>query len=140
LTQGRPWHPQARFAAAIDLMDSHRPQLSHVISRTIVSLRGACGADLDLLYAQPDGLPDAPAMARSLLQALLPEVAPAAARVHLLEGDAKQVLPGFAQERDYDLIAVGMLREASFACYLRSLLAQLLRSLRGDVLIVKPEG
>jgi hypothetical protein len=143
LTQGAPWHPRARFAIAIDVMDQQRPQLSRAIRNILASLQSVCGAELHLLYARPqrDGCEDTGAESpaqRQLLQ-LSRELAIESQSVHVLRGEAKTVLPVFAAEQGFDVIAVGEPRDGSFPAYAKSLPAELLRSQSGDVLFVNTE-
>lgn len=144
LTQGQPWHPFARFAAAIDVMDPGRPHLSRAVCGMMASLRSACGAELDLLYAHPqrpwrEDIGAESAVQRQLQQ-LSRDLGIESQCVHVLRGEAKAVLPPFAAVRGFDVIAVGELRDPSFSAYVQSLPAELLRSLPGDVLFVKTEN
>lgn len=138
LTQGQPWHPRARFAAAIDVKDQHRTQRPRAAA-SMASLRIACGADLDLLYAQPPMLQlgegaKRPAP-RRLLQ-LAKELSIGSKQIQILSGEATEVLPAFAAAQEYDVVAVEQCRDGSFPGYLHSLSARLLQSFQGDVLVV----
>jgi hypothetical protein len=144
LTQGAPWHPRARFAVAMDPMDQRRLQLSRAIGNILGSFQSVCGAELHLLYAQPqrDGGEDiaaeSPAQRQLLQLSRELEIEPQA--VHVLRGEAKTVLPTFAAEKGFDVVAVGEPRDGSFPAYLKSLPAELLRLRSGDVLFVKTQN
>ena len=136
LTQGTPWHPRARFAVAIDVMDQQRRSHSRAVCNMLTSLQAACGAELDLLYAQPQREESSPQP--QLLQ-LARESAIESQSMHVLRGEPSAVLPPYAAARGFDVIAVGVQRDKSFPAYVKSLPAELLRSLPVDVLFVKNE-
>jgi hypothetical protein len=52
LTQGRTWHPRARFAAAVGLGEAADGAPCAPIERALAALREACGAELRLLCWQ----------------------------------------------------------------------------------------
>jgi nucleotide-binding universal stress UspA family protein len=140
LTHGEPWHPVARFAAAVDLMNPQSPKLPDTVVETAESLRGACGAELDLVYVRPAGPPSDATLrepaAQSALQALARQAGVDPGRAHIIAGDFVNALPRFALHREYDLIALGAACTAEAPD--RGLLEQLLRLTVCDLLFVKP--
>jgi universal stress protein E len=142
LTQGRAWHPRPRFAAAIDILDRRTPNLPVAIAQTSSWLRGACGADLTMMYAQTQKssamVPGEESPAQLRLRQLGLEFAIDPQDLHMLSGNANEALPRFAGERAYDLVAVGVSDRSSFPEFVGSLSGQLLRATDCDVLIVKP--
>src|SRR5688572_31114641 len=52
ITRGRPWHPQPRFAAAVDLSGEETPGMSRAILHTAEYLALGCGATLDVIYGE----------------------------------------------------------------------------------------
>jgi nucleotide-binding universal stress UspA family protein len=139
LTHGRPWHPRARFAAAIDVMDRQWPGLTDRVTKSITSLKGACGADLDLVYAQPDRLPLAPegeSPAQLRLEKLMREFFVEPQHMHVLSGEASEVVTRFCAEHDFDLVALGVPGSPSLSAFIGSLSGRLLQSMRCDILFV----
>jgi hypothetical protein len=51
-TQGRAWHPRARFAAAVEVRDTANAELPSGAARILHGLCAACGAQLRLLECQ----------------------------------------------------------------------------------------
>jgi len=141
LTDGRPWHPHARFAAAIDVMDSN-PGRPRVIAEAAAALRVACGAELALIYAQPENPqlqpPEGESPALACLRQLGEEFEVQPEHLHLLNGQAAGVLHRFVAERQYDLLVVGRPAPVRtlFLASRESPLAHSLTSVGGDLLIV----
>jgi len=142
LTQGRPWHPRPLFAAAVDVMNRQAPTLPSAIAQMSSRLRIACGADLVLLYAQPEhASPQAwlsEAQAHVRLQQLGLEIEIESQHVRVLRGRASEMLPRFAAQKGCDLIAVGAVDQPSFPEFIGSVSGQLLRATDCDLLFVKP--
>jgi universal stress protein E len=142
LTQGRPWHPRALFAAAVDVMDRQKPSPSRAIARLSSHLRIACGADLVLLYAQPERASSqawlSEAQAQIRLQELGLEIEIQSQHLRVLHGRPSEILPRFAVEKGLDLIALGAVDQPSFPAFVGSLAGQLLRATDSDLLFVKP--
>jgi len=142
LTQGRPWHPRALFGAAVDVTDRHTPDLYSAIAQLSARLRTACGADLVLLYAQPEHassqawLSEAQALTR--LQELALGIEIPSQHLRVLRGRPSEILPRFAVENGLDLIALGAMDQTSFPAFVGSLSGQLLRATDCDLLFVKP--
>ena len=111
LTHGQVWHPVARFAAAVDLMNSQSPGLPETVVNSAAFLRGACGAELELLYVQPAAPQhDAPLREPSRqgrLQRLARQAGIDPEHARVIAGDFVDALPRFALQREYDLLAVG---------------------------------
>jgi universal stress protein E len=141
LTQGRPWHPRALFAAALDVTDRHTPNLSFVIAQISAQLRIACGADLILLYAQPERASSqamvSEAQAHIRLRQLGHENGIEQQQLRVLDGKASEILPRFVVEKGLDLIAIGAMDQPSFPQFVGSLAGQLLRATDSDLLFVK---
>jgi universal stress protein E len=142
LTQGRPWHPRAVLAAAVDIMDRSTPSVSRAIARMSSKLQIAFDADLALLYAQPEHVAVqawlSEAQAHVSLRQLGREFEIKPQQVRVLRGQASQILPRFATENGCDLIALGAGDQPSFPQFVGSLCGQLLRATYCDLLFVKP--
>ncbi len=86
---------------------------------------------------------DARSRALEGLERVVDCAAPAlpADRVHLLEGDAREVLPRFADERDFDLIVMGTLGREGLAGEVLGETAELVvRAVHSSVLTVSPRS
>jgi nucleotide-binding universal stress UspA family protein len=103
LTHGRPWHPRARFAAAIEVPERGDARLALGTARTSLTLSEACDAELDLIGAEPAG---GLRMAQALRQ-LSETLSVPAERMHCLAGDFAEALAPFIIGKGYDLIVVG---------------------------------
>jgi hypothetical protein len=53
LTHGRPWHPSARFAAAVHAAEQPYADAVTMMVTTTKSLATACSAEFELLYTDP---------------------------------------------------------------------------------------
>jgi nucleotide-binding universal stress UspA family protein len=134
LTQGRPWHPRVRLGAVIDIVDGRIPDVSLTVAQVSANLRLACSADLDLLYAQPEGYSTMPQHLSDLARALKV----GAQQLRPLTADASDALTQLVAEQEYDLVAMGVPDEMSFAGFDAGVSGHLLRSLRCDLLFVRP--
>jgi nucleotide-binding universal stress UspA family protein len=141
LTRGRAWHPRPRFAAAVDASSSRSPDLSADIASSTLLLGSACSALVDLVHVQPDGLQrhEGAANGWPRLQKLARELRINPTQLHLLHGEAGPVLAGFAEAREYDLLAVGVMMAMTLPVVEDCVPARLMTSVNCDLLFVKPE-
>jgi nucleotide-binding universal stress UspA family protein len=140
LTHGRPWHPLARFAAAVEIPDRSYSGAALEVARVSLALSDACGAQLDLICAEPEPLmpsapegESAPALARQRLSGTL---GLSAEHVHQLAGAPAEVLPPFIARRGYDLIVVGSHPYASRKDFAVATTGRLLSSVGCDLLFI----
>lgn len=126
------WGEQVRAAADADL--------------EVVSAWDAPGADLLKAHLEPSELEryvrDALEQAENGLQSILDEsdAAGCVKRVNLLRGSPRDLVPAFAEDREFDLIVVGTLGRTGLAGELLGETAELiLRSVGCSVLVVAPK-
>lgn len=151
---------QRRVLAAIDpTEDETRSAIAHRILNLAVSMAGdegevhavsawhASGETLLRGRLRPEELTDYVRSARDEASAALEEVLEAGGQpvkpqhVHLLKGNARDVLPALVDHERYDLIVMGSLGRVGIAGFLIGETAEtLIRSVRCSVLVVKPPG
>jgi len=137
LTHGKPWQPQPRFAAAIDVSPGETPGLASATLRTSAYLARSCGAGLDVLYGERETESD-PAV-REELARLAREVNVPPERVHVVKGDPARAVPGFAAEQGYDVMVLGALsHRPGLAPIVGTLTGNVLETLDCDCVLVKP--
>jgi hypothetical protein len=140
LTHGRPWHPKARIAVAIDFTQHHPDPVSVVAARSAASLCNACGAELDLLaVANVDNALTAKTVKPPERQQLLQlagqlQLKPQDQRV--LCGNVSDTLSRVAIEREYDVISLGVKEQAGYSAFVQQLAARLSLTLQCDFLFV----
>jgi nucleotide-binding universal stress UspA family protein len=133
LTLGRPWHPRARLAAVIDISDGHISGEPWAVAQTCARLRHACSADMDLVCA-----PAKSVSARQRLMNLAQDCSIEPQNVRSPDVSADESMPHFLTVQEYDLIATGVTDERRVAAFEDSVPGQLLKSVRCDLLFVKP--
>jgi universal stress protein E len=137
LTRGRPWQPQPRFAAAIDVSDQETAGLARAMLDTSEYIALGCQAGLEVLYSERGGS-DAPAREASLRQ-LAHGAGIKDENVHVLEGEPEETLAGFASQRNYDALVLGALTHRKGAAALvGTLTSKLVDALACDFILVKP--
>lgn len=115
LTAGRPWHPKARFLAAINAMDSQSLEQRKAALEAANSLKLACAAELDLVQISSINSHEA-AQRRAAERAQLEKLGQlydlATSRLHQLTGQMSELLRQFVAEREYDLLVVDVSDES----------------------------
>jgi hypothetical protein len=111
LTEGRPWQPRPRFLAAVDVMSDDTTMEPGAVLGAIAELRQACGAELDVIYMQPEKAPpgagDQPDPVSLRMQQLRQEFALDPDRLHVLPGRPADTLRQTVALREFDLLTVG---------------------------------
>ena len=102
LTEGRPWRPQPRFLAAVDLMSEHATVEPRAVLAATTALRQACSAELDLIYVQSEPAPVSPRM-----EQLSGEFDVSPTRLHVLPGRPADTLRQIVAMQGFDLLSVG---------------------------------
>jgi universal stress protein E len=137
LTRGRPWKPQPRFAAAIDVSDQETAGLARAILDTSEYFALGCQAELEVLYSERGGV-EAPAREASLRK-LTHDAGVKDMNVHVLKGEPEETLAGFASERNYDALVLGALTHRKGpATLVGTLTSRLVDALACDFILVKP--
>jgi len=143
LTRGMPWQSRSTVAAALDVSGADSPELIRTILLAADYMSEACGASLEVLYANrfETAPPDALKSARDLLieRAAAVSVHPRAA--HVLVGDPATAIPKFVAQRSYDILVLGALthRDAMTAL-VGTLTGRLIETLECDLLLVRPSS
>ncbi len=140
LTRGRPWRPQPRFAAALDLSEQETPGLANAIASTSEYLAAGCHAELELLYCER-ALGTSPERDERLteLQAIGAESRVKRDHIHVLNGEPEATLAGFAFTRNYDVMILGALtHRKAFTDLVGTLTSTLVDNLDCDFVLVKP--
>lgn len=141
VTRGRPWHPQPRFVAAVDVSGEASPGMANAIVHAAGYLARGCKGDLDVVYGESPTHGSGPACEshQRALASLTRELCIDQAHVHVLHGDPLQVLPGFALEHDYDVLALGALNHGRVpSAPAATLTGRLLDALDCDFVHIKP--
>jgi universal stress protein E len=140
LTRGRPWRPQPRFAAALDLSEQETPGLAAAIAGTSEYLAAGCDAELAFIYSER-GNGDQVGRDERLgkLNKTADEAHVPRTRVHVLEGEPETTLPRFAGREGYDALILGALsHRKGVADLVGTLTSKLVDSLDCDLVLVKP--
>jgi universal stress protein E len=140
LTRGRPWRPQPRFAAALDLSEQETPGLANAIANTSEYLAAGCHAELELLYCERASSASRERDdRRSQLQALGAAAHVARDHIHVLNGEPEATLPSFAFTRHYDVMILGALtHRKGMADLVGTLTSTLADTVDCDFVLVKP--
>lgn len=119
--RGRTWSSVPRIGAAVDVSSSQGLLLEREIAGVASQLHGRAHGHMEIISCVPHG---APADRRE--------------GVHMLEGDADEVIPRFCAERDYDVLVMGALaRRTGAAPMVGSLTSKLIAALDSDFILVK---
>lgn len=140
LTRGMPWQSRPTVAAALDISGADSPELIRTILLAAEHLSEACGASLEVLYANlfETAPPDALKSAWDLLidRAAAVGVSPRAA--HVLVGDPVTAIPKFVAQRSYEILVLGALTHRdSMTALIGSLTGRLIETLDCDLLLVR---
>jgi universal stress protein E len=141
LTRGRPWSAQPKFAAAVDVATQGGADLARSILHTAGYLALGCRAGLDVVYSERKGAERADQAAHAAtLTRLVREFSIGKEQMHLLQGDAEQMLPAFAKQRRYDVLVLGALTQRrGLSALVGSLTSRLVDNLDCDFVLVKPD-
>jgi len=142
LTQGRAWHPDVRFAAAVDVGDPNGASLARSIMETAGFLTLGCEGRLDVVYSDSNPFDEKGAAERRRhLSRLVNEFRVGLEHQIVLEGDADDTLPIFAARQGYDMMILGALaRRRGPAGIVGTLTSRLIDSLDCDFLLVKADS
>jgi len=142
LSRGKSWQSSPKFLAAIDVSGAETSGLPG-------SILGICGAlsrgshgRCEIVYSEPKNI-DPVEHSRRLkrLQTLTGDAAITSTGVHVLMGDANDVLPTFAAGRGYDAVIMGALtHREGLSALVGTLTSKLVESLGCDFVLVKPES
>lgn len=143
LARRRPWSPQPRIAAAVDLSPGETPGLARAIARTGEFLARGCHGRLELVFSERGAdVADARRGASrqpAAMAALAADLHLSAEQLCVLCGDPQQALPAFAAERNYDAIVIGALSHRStLAALVGTLTGTLMEAVDCDFVLVKP--
>lgn len=135
LTRGRSWRPVPKFAAALESSHGAVPASARAVAELSATLALACGADVDLLRVRPGGADarDEPSQRGPQSPESFAGRAPAGPP-RFLDGAAKDVVPAYVVERDYDLVVLEKPRLVG-APALRSVAGRVLAAFAGDVVL-----
>lgn len=142
LTRGRPWSPQGRFAAAVDVNDSVGTATARAVMQTAGFLALGCKGQLDVLYSEKDGPGTEGAQdRREALARLVQEFGMGRERRTILQGDADDTLPEYASRQGYDVLVLGALtRRTGMSALVGTLTSRLVDSLDCDFVLVKSDA
>jgi len=141
--RGRTWGAVPRIGAAVDVSSPQGLPLVHEIASLASQLHSRAHGHLEVISCVPQGLPETTAdLHTRRLHEALSQMPVAREGLHMLEGDADEVLPRFCAEQDYDLLVMGALaRRTGVAPVVGSLTSRLIERLDGDIVLVKaPQG
>jgi universal stress protein E len=141
LSRGKSWQPAPNFLAAVDVSGEETSGLpAHIMGLCRELSRGSHGR-LDIVYSEPRDTD--PAEHRKRLERLQTFTSAAdipGAGVHVLLGDAENVLPAFAAGRGYDAVIMGALtHREGLSALVGSLTSRLVEFLGCDFVLVKPD-
>jgi len=142
LSRGKSWQAVPKFLAAVDVSSEETSGLPGNILGLCEELsRGSRGRS-DIVYSEPRGT--SPAEHRRRLERLQTFTAAAGipgSGVHVLLGDAENVLPAFAAGRGYDAVVMGALtHREGLSALVGTLTSKLVESLGCDFVLVKPDS
>jgi universal stress protein E len=139
LTRGRPWSPEGRFAAAVDVSDPAGADTARSVMQTAGFLALGCRGELDVLYSERDEPSMAGAQARrEALANLVQEFGIGRERRTILQGDADDTLPEYAARQGYDVLVLGALtRRKGVSALVGTLTSRLIDTLDCDFVLVR---
>jgi universal stress protein E len=141
LTRGRPWSPEGRFLAAVDIADSKGAGLARTVMQTAGFLTLGCRGHLDVVYCDKEAEDrEGAASRRDSLTRLVDEFHVGREREHVLPGAADDLLPAFAARQGYDMVVLGALtRRRGIAALVGTLTSRLVDTLDCDFVLVKAD-
>jgi universal stress protein E len=142
LTRGRPWSPDGRFAALVDVADNNYGGLARSILQTAGYFTLGCHGHLDVVYSDRDPQDSEGCTRRKQsLERLVNEFRVGGEHQHVLNGDADEILPVFAARQAYDLMFLGALtRKHGATALVGTLTSKLVDSLDCDFVLVKSDS
>ncbi|HEY6924439.1 MAG TPA: universal stress protein [Steroidobacteraceae bacterium] len=142
LSRGKSWQPCPKFLAAVDVSAAEMSGLPASILDVCAELARGCHGRSDIAYSEPrntDAVEHRKHFER--LQAITSATSIPGAGVHVLSGDADEVLPAFAAGRGYDAIVMGALtHREGLSALVGTLTSKLVELLDCDFVLVKPES
>lgn len=134
----KPWHPEMRFAAAVDVSDRDGDAAARAIVHAAGLMAMRCEATLDVLYSEREAHDDRVRMERAVRMArLVREFHVGGERLHVFEGPPDHTLPKAISAGDYDLVVVGAIpRRPKPLPWTPSLTSLLANADTGDVMLV----
>ncbi len=142
LSRGKSWQPAPRFLAAVDVSGEESSGLPANIIALCRELSHGSHGRLDIVYSEPRDTD--PAEHRKRLERLRTITGAAGipgAGVHVLLGDAEDVLPAFAAGRGYDAVIMGALtHREGLSALVGTLTSKLVESVGCDFVLVKPDS
>ena len=142
LSRGKAWHRAPKFLAAVDVSAEETFGLpGNILGVCNELLRGSHGR-LYIVYSEPENIDPVEHRKRlERLQTLTGDANIPGAGVHVLLGDADDVLPAFAAGRGYDAVAMGALtHREGLSVLVGTLTSKLVESLGCDFVLVKPDS
>jgi universal stress protein E len=142
LTRGRPWSPEGRFLAAVDVGDTNSSAIARSVMQTAGFLTLGCRGQLDVVYCDPDTQDaEGAARRREALTRLTNEFSVGHGHQHIVTGDADGSLPAFAARQGYDMVVLGALtRRRGLSALVGTLTSRLIDSLDCDFVLVKADN
>lgn len=140
--RGRTWSSAPRIGAAVDISSSQALPLAREILGVASQLQSRSQGHLEISTCVAQSPPGTPRTLRSgRLDEALSGVTLPKEDVHLLDGDADNVIPRFAAERRYDVLVMGALAHRSgVAPVVGSLTSKLIEALDCDFVLVKVDA
>jgi universal stress protein E len=136
--RGRTWSGVPRIGAAVDLSAPEGLRLVREIASLASQLHRHAQAHLEVITCVPDRADAEPDVHSRRLHETLAEVSVTPNGVHVLEGDADELIPRFSGERRYDVLVMGALaRRTGVAPMVGSLTSKLIAGLDCDLVLVK---
>jgi universal stress protein E len=140
LTRSKPWPRHPKLAAAVDISPEETPEIARTIIETAQYFTHRCEGELEILNCMPRGA--SPAEIESQKYKLYDrahDVGALPVGQHVCAGDAAEMLPSVAADRNYDAIVLGALTHRhTFAALVGSVTGKMLDTLHCDFLLVKP--
>ncbi|MEP7242070.1 MAG: universal stress protein [Gammaproteobacteria bacterium] len=142
LTRGRPWSARGRFAAAVDVADAAGSGLARSVMEAAGFLTLGCHGQLDVLYCEQEAKDSVAVEAHwETLGRLVRKFQVGVESQHVIAGAADDVLPGFADSQNYDLMIIGALtRRQGIGPLMGTLTSRLIDALACDFVLVKADS
>ena len=138
LSRGKRWEAQPRFTAMVDVSEEETPSLPESIMATAELLAGACGGEVDVVYAEQDSsaVEAAERAAKVVSLGIASHIRDE--HVHVLPGDPEQSLAAFAAKQACDVIVLGALsHRENLTSLVGRLTGRLVEALTCDFVLVK---
>lgn len=133
--RGRPWSMVPRIGAAVDMSSAHGLPLVYEIASLASQLHSHAHGHLEVISCVPRETAE---IHSRRLRETLAQMPVAREGMHVLEGDADEMVPRFAAERGYDILIMGALaKRTGVAPVVGSLTSKLIAALDCDLVLVK---